>query len=119
MRAYLAGPMRGYEQYNFPAFDRARDFLITKGWNPISPADLDRNEGITGFTTDLPPDFIFNALRRDFMALCQCEAIVFLSGWEESEGANAEKFVAEHIGLPMYFIDTDTGELYDEEGVFV
>lgn len=109
--------MRNYAHYNYPAFDAARDWLIEKGWNPISPADLDRQVGITGFTSELPDGFIFDALRRDFMALCQCEAIVFLPGWESSSGAKAERFVAENIGLKMFHINPITGEIVAEDYV--
>lgn len=119
MKIYIAGPMRNIPRLNFPAFDAARDWLIMRGWQPVSPADLDRQFGFTQFTTDdmLPARFIFDALRRDFMAICQCEAIVFLPGWEYSKGAQAERFVAEQIGLKVYFIDPDTGVLTEEAGI--
>lgn len=61
-RAYIAGPMRGYDRFNFPAFDAAKDRLIEMGWDVVSPADLDRAVGITGYTTDLPEGFIYQAL---------------------------------------------------------
>lgn len=109
--AYCAGPMRSYPRLNFPAFDTAKDWLILKGWKAISPADLDREAGISGFTTEFDDDFVKRAMRRDIQALTVCNAIVFLPGWEKSEGANAEKFVAEQIGLPMYLINLETGEL--------
>ena len=44
---YLAGPMRGYKDYNFPAFDAARDQLVKEGWRVISPADIDRHSKTT------------------------------------------------------------------------
>ncbi len=42
---YIAGPMSGYPQYNFPAFDKARDELEKNGWQVGSPADMDREHG--------------------------------------------------------------------------
>lgn len=116
MKIYIAGPMRGLDQHNFPTFDRVRDYLIAAGHHPVNPADLDREMGVSGFTTRLPKDFIFNALRRDFIAICGCEAIVFLPGWENSSGARAERFVAEHIGLAMYYIDPATGKMWRQGG---
>lgn len=117
MRCYIAGPMRGYPLFNFPAFDAARDWLILLEWQPVSPADLDRQVGVTQFTAPdtMPENFIYDALRRDFMALCQCEAIVFLPGWESSSGAKAERFVAEQIGLKVFYMDPETGNLTAEE----
>ena len=114
MKAYIAGPMRNYDRYNFPAFDAAKDWMIEQGWDPVSPADLDRAVGITGYTTDLPDDFIFGALRRDFKAICECDAIVFLPGWEASSGARAERFVGEQIGLSFFHIDLETGLITEE-----
>jgi hypothetical protein len=114
IRAYVAGPMRGIERFNFPAFDAARDWLIEQGWQAISPADLDRAYGITGYTTELPAGFIFSALRRDFQAICECDAIVFLDGWEASSGAKAERYVGEQIGLRFFHINIETGEIVEE-----
>jgi hypothetical protein len=39
---YIAGPMRGYDKFNFPAFDAARDRFTAMKWHVISPADIDR-----------------------------------------------------------------------------
>lgn len=108
MRAYIAGPMRGYERYNFPAFDTARDWMLANGWEPVNPADLDREIGVSGFTEDLPDGFIFDALRRDFTAICTCEGMVLLPGWEKSSGARAERFVGQHIGLKFFTFDPET-----------
>jgi len=39
---FIAGPMRGYKDYNFPAFDRAERILRNMGYHPVSPAVMDR-----------------------------------------------------------------------------
>lgn len=44
MRAYLAGPMSNIPQFNFPAFDDAAADLRARGWDIVSPAELDRPE---------------------------------------------------------------------------
>lgn len=104
MRVYCAGPMRGYEGYNFPAFDQARDLLHSLGHDPVSPADMDRAVGVDG-ASEAPEGFVYDALRRDFEAICTCDAIALLPGWEGSSGARAERTVAEAIGLAVYRID--------------
>ena len=38
---YIAGPMRGIEDFNFPAFDRQEELLKKQGWVVINPAELD------------------------------------------------------------------------------
>lgn len=105
MRIYLAGPMRGYPLWNFPAFDAARDYLTSLGHEVISPADIDRANGVNEYTTELPDGFIHVALRRDFNAIIKSEAIAFLPGWESSSGVRAERQVGRHIGIPFYRVD--------------
>jgi hypothetical protein len=106
---YLAGPMRGYRHYNFPAFDRAAEQLRSFGDTVINPADLDREKGLDPFA--LPPDHDWNSVpgdwqvkdfvRRDLAAIQECDAIYLLPGWEKSVGASAEYAVAEWLGLDI------------------
>jgi len=104
---YIAGPMRGYEKSNFPAFDSACSTFVKMGYNVISPADIDRNSGYTETipleqTID-PKPFVY----RDFFALYfiahqKGGAIVMLPGWENSIGASAEFCLARWLGLKIY-----------------
>lgn len=119
MKAYIAGPMRGIERYNFPAFDHAADWLIAQGWDVINPASLDRAIGVSGYTDPLPEGFMHGAMKRDFAAILTCDALVFLPGWEQSVGAKAERFVAEQIGLRFFHVDLETGEVVEESSVSV
>lgn len=114
MRTYIAGPMRKRKAWNFPAFDKARDLLISLGHDPVSPADLDRALGVTPRPGKLPADFIKQALRRDFIELCKCDAIAFLPGWQNSHGACAERKVARYIGLRLFQLDPDAGTFEEE-----
>jgi len=93
VRVYLSAPMTGVPDFNYPALDAASELLRSHSHVPVSPADMDR-EG--GYTTKQA------ALRRDLVALCSCDAIAFLPGWERSAGALLERHVAESIGLPCY-----------------
>ena len=111
-KIYIAGPMRGIRHFNFPAFDAARDLLTETGWNPISPADLDR---ATGFDEKAFPDdydwidlkkigfSVHDAIDRDVEAIKSCDAIYMLKGWENSKGAKAEKAMAEWLGLEIKY----------------
>lgn len=101
---YVAGPMRGYDKYNFPAFDRAAAQLQAKGWTVFNPAQMDRDIGINEDTVDLPAGFIYDALRRDFAAIVTCDALVFLPRWKESSGARAEARVGLDIGLEFFLV---------------
>jgi hypothetical protein len=98
---YLAGPMRGLPDFNFPAFDKARDCLTERGWNVISPADMDRAD-----PDDAKDQTKFAA--RDTKAIIEkCGTIALLPGWECSDGATAEFFLARWLGLKIISIWTD------------
>ena len=103
--------MRGYEQSNFPAFDACRDQLIRLGWDPVSPADMDRKrDGFDPTRADFDPtrlaEFdVRRALKRDFIAIMECDGIVFLPGWEGSLGANAERALGEALELRAWLYD--------------
>lgn len=109
---YVAGPMRGYENYNYPAFDRCARVLEDQGWVVINPAKLDREAGKpSSDAMDFNPDlnyedheFMRKALLRDVVAICDhCTAIYMMSGWEKSKGARAEHALAKALGLDIYY----------------
>lgn len=106
-RIYIAGPMRGYPDLNFPAFDAARDAFTQAGWVVTSPACLSRASGHTTdrehrdhqhnracATTDTEVLLGFRAEDGD--------AIAMLPGWEDSTGAVAELTLARWLGLRVY-----------------
>lgn len=101
---YLAGPMTGIPQFNFPAFDEAAKKLRERGWDIVSPAELDEAE--TRADALASPDGKLidgkssgktwgDFLARDVKLIAdQCGGVVFLPGWEKSKGAKLEAFVA-------------------------
>jgi len=109
-KIYVAGPMRGYEHFNFPAFDSATDRLRGLGYLVISPAEMDRSyEGWWPFP---PEDVVFERhdyirfMTRDLAALSVCDAIYLLPGWEKSKGARVEKAYAEFLNLEIIYQET-------------
>lgn len=105
---YVAGPMRGYDNFNFPAFDAARDALLKNGYNVISPADIDRFVNPVADQVDkvdTTDQTVF--IMRDFWSLffakkCGTEgAICMLFDWVKSKGAAGEFFLARWLGLKM------------------
>lgn len=92
---YVAGPMRGCVDFNFPAFDAARDHLRIFGWHVISPADIDREQGLSDSR---------GYAKRDCKAILEwCGAIYMLKGWQHSVGASAEHAVAKWAGLAIHY----------------
>ena len=100
---YIAGPMRGLPNFNFEAFDRAEKSLRAEGWEPINPAEMDRELGFDPKTLVCDKEFILGCVRRDSEAIIeQAEALVLLPGWENSVGANAEMWLARWKQIPVY-----------------
>ena len=109
---YVAGPMRHHEDFNFPAFDEARDRFVEAGWAVISPADIDRSAGGPD-EDDYSVAMGRKLAYRDFQALHSLtgengDAIAMLPGWESSSGACAEFFLARWLRLRI--LDASTGQ---------
>lgn len=103
---YIAGPMRGQAEFNFPAFDMARDYMVRNGYNVISPADIDRADTSAIPLSERQAEFAL----RDSWSLFFLKAghsgngVVLLPGWEKSTGAAGEFFLARWLGLKFYTI---------------
>jgi hypothetical protein len=96
-RIYIAGPMTGYEDFNFPAFHDAADRFREAGWHVANPA-----ENFAG-RTDLPRE---TYLRADLAMLARCDAIAMLPGWRNSRGAMLEFLIAHELRLTVYDAET-------------
>jgi len=110
---YIAGPMSGVPLMNFPMFDEARDAVISMMCDAISPADIDRANGITDDMLPTTPeeeeifmrDFDTRIVaRRDVLAIIdQCDGIVMLPNWSQSKGARAEHALAVWLQLDIVY----------------
>jgi hypothetical protein len=107
--AYIAGPMRGLPELNFPAFFEAEGRMLHRGYIVVNPARIDHVQGDAH--ADLPP---WHYARRDTAALLWLavipgqQAIAMLPGWEHSTGAVGEFFLARWLGLDI--LNAETGE---------
>lgn len=103
MKIYLAGPMTGYEDFNFPAFFRVAEELRAKGHEVFNPAqnDLDKWGDMEGVKK--------NANYRECMnddlgwITKNADAIYFMKGWENSSGALAEFFAARSVKIKFFY----------------
>ena len=91
---YLAGPMTGIAEYNFPAFNAAAAALRAEGLSVVNPADHGVQEGVEW------ADY----LRYDLTNIAHCESIALLPGWSHSKGARLEVHVARALGMPVRFL---------------
>jgi len=117
MRIYLAGPMRGLPEFNFPAFHAAAKTLRELGHEVFNPAERDEADFgkvsvPSGDENELADKLSIHALalrRKCFGAdtawICTfAEAIALLPGWKKSKGAQAEKALGEALGLTILYL---------------
>ncbi len=91
-KIYIAGPMSGLVDFNFPAFHKMAASFRAKGFEVVNPAEI--NEDISASWV--------SCLRADIRELVTCDAIVMLAGWEKSKGATLEKHIADQLGMEVY-----------------
>lgn len=95
-KLYIAGPMSGIADHNFPAFrDKAAE-LRDLGLIVVNPAELhggDRTQKWSWY------------LRRDVRAMMDCEGLYMLEGWTNSEGASFEFSIAQKLEMEIVFYD--------------
>ena len=113
MKIYIAGPMRGYPEFNFPAFFEAAEHLMELGHSVFNPAERDNDHhgrdisigNADGSLEKAAEDHGFNlreAMAADCLWICEhADAIYMLHGWEKSKGAIAERALAVTIGLKV------------------
>ena len=110
MKIYIAGPMRGYPEFNFPAFHEAEAYIagLYCAEKIHNPARMDEEKGIdtTGLKGDMSelPDFdLRDAMKDNCIAICECTHLYCLRGWENSSGARAEHALAVCLGLEIIY----------------
>lgn len=114
MKIYLAGPMRGIKEFNFPAFHAAAAKLREVGHFVFSPAEKDNERHGTDISKgNETGDEVYaskqhgfslrEALAADLAWICaEADAVVLLPGWKNSKGATAERATAIALGLEVF-----------------
>jgi hypothetical protein len=110
-KIYVAGPMQGYPDFNFPAFETATYTLRKQGWEVCNPAEKDLDEhgesfgkGTQGTLEEVPEFSLRRALAYDTNWICtEADAIFMLKGWEKSRGATAEHALAIALGHEIIY----------------
>ena len=92
-RVFISGPMSGYKQYNFPAFNAAAKRLTDEGMIAVNPADIGVVEGAKW------EDYV----RATIRLMMTCERVYVLPNWQESRGACLEIDIATQLGMPITF----------------
>lgn len=113
MKVYLAGPMSGLPDFNFPAFHAAAAKLREQGHDVFNPAEKDeeihdkqifKGEGDVA-ACEAKGFSLRKALAADVKYICEeAEAIAMLPGWEFSGGARAEWALANALRHKVIYL---------------
>jgi hypothetical protein len=95
-RIYVAGPMTGLPDFNYPAFNDAATRLRALGFEVENPAE----------NPDPPCRSWLGYMRMAVGQVARCDAVVLLPGWETSRGARVEFQLA--IGLGLHVITVES-----------
>lgn len=119
MKLYIAGPMSGYPQFNYPAFYAAATMLRDLGYDVVSPAEMDSVElqklamkSKDGSFKDIEGanETWGDMLARDVKLVADVvDGVCLLNGWEASRGARLEAFVAASVQKPVFRMVEGTG----------
>ena len=115
MKLYLAGPMTGYPNFNFPAFHAAAKKLRDEGHSVFNPAERGVERDGKDWGAEVPDGSqeaakakgfsLRVALGDDLAFICgEAEGIALLPGWENSKGARAEHATAIALGLTVLHV---------------
>lgn len=89
MRLYIAGPMSGLPEFNYPAFFDAESDLTAFGYKTLNPARNPKQDCWEGY------------MKAAIAQVVQADGIAFLPGSHASEGARLELFLAGRLGIPI------------------
>lgn len=90
-RIYLAGPMTGLPDLNFPAFHAEAARLRALGFDVVNPAEV-----------NVDPELGWiSCMKKDIPELLSCNGVALLDGWESSRGARLERHIAEQLDMSV------------------
>ena len=87
-KIFIAGPMRGYPNYNFDKFDAYEKLLKDKGIECVNPGRISRKFKEVEVNNDIN---VYNEMvKLQQEAEKTCNAILLLDGWQWSKGVMLE-----------------------------
>ena len=107
-RIFIAGPMRGYENYNFKKFDYTEEFLRRSGFDAVNPARISRKFKESEINSDITVYNKMVDMQQD--AERTCNAILLLDGWQWSKGVALEINTASELGM-QFLLESDIAQL--------
>lgn len=95
---YIAGPITGVQNY-WEAFEQAEGWVTSLGYIGLTPSRL--------------PGGMSNAqyMRVCFAMIDSADVVLFLNGWDTSDGARLEMAYCEYTSKPV--VQLRTGDAYE------
>jgi Domain of unknown function (DUF4406) len=108
MKIYLAGPMAGMPEHNFPAFNAKAKELRSLGHEVYNPAEIEPDEYAKIASEEKKAEFhnggYRNCLSKELVWICNsAEGMYLLKGWEHSKGANSEFTTGKAVGVQFFY----------------
>ena len=91
MKIYLAGPMTGIKDLNYPAFNAEAARLRGLGYSVENPAENPECDSWEGY------------MRLAIAQLITSDAIALLTGWADSRGATIERALAQDLKMEILY----------------
>jgi len=125
VKVYIAGPMQGIPNFNYPLFNEVANEFRMLGHEVFNPAEkdtqahgydipADNSAACNKFATDEHGFSLRRALRDDLCWIAEnADGIVLLPGWEYSKGAGAEWALAKALQIKFYYWQTDVNDFND------
>lgn len=93
MKVYIAGPMTGYKNLNYDAFNTAEEILLEQGHEVRNPAKVEVPDGVK-------PTWEW-FMKRTIPMMLECDVVVCLAGCAKSKGATMEMRIANELGIDV------------------
>lgn len=107
-KIFIAGPMRGYENYNFKKFDYTEEILKTLGFDVVNPARISRKFKEKDVNSDIA---VYNKMvDMQQEAERTCNTILLLDGWQWSKGVALEVQTAAELGM-QFLLEADIAKI--------
>ena len=98
-RIYIAGPMTGLPEFNYPAFNKEAQRLRAMGYHVENPAD----------NPEPPCKSWLGYMRMALPQLVTCDIVALLPGWQDSKGARIERCLAIDLSLRVLYANEIVG----------
>lgn len=100
---YLAGPMTGIPEYNYPTFHAAANKFRAAGYTVLSPAEDEYESQLTAPLPENAEHKYDHYLRLGIEKLLKADAVHMLQGWQSSVGATLEHDIAQKLRLAITY----------------